>query len=288
MPAQNKPRYLDPVLWLELFVIVNIAFLSADIWLAHSVNQFAHDAEYIPLFFSVIAPVVLLMGLVLGEALGFREAWRDLGYLVGWLAVAIGLLGVVFHLDSRFFEERTIRSLVYAAPFAAPLAYTGLGLLLIANRMIDFESAEWPYWVLLMALGGFLGNFVFSLTDHAQNGFFHPTEWIPVISSAIAVGFLATPFLTKVGRPYLRLCGVAMLVQAAVGLLGAFYHLQANLNGPSPNLLANIIDGAPIFAPLLFPNLVLLAAIPLWVLDRRFKEDAEARMVTAPEPALQA
>ena len=27
--------------------------------------------------------------------------------------------------------ERTLKSLVYAAPFAAPLAYTGLGLLLL-------------------------------------------------------------------------------------------------------------------------------------------------------------
>ena len=52
-------------------------------------------------------------------------------------AIAIGLVGVVLHLDSRFFHERTIKSLVYAAPFAAPLAYTGLGLLLIMNRMVD-------------------------------------------------------------------------------------------------------------------------------------------------------
>src|SRR5208283_807538 len=114
----------------------------------------------------------------------YAAVWRDLGHLVGWSAVGIGLVGVILHLDSRFFEERTIQSLVYAAPFAAPLAYTGLGLLLILNRMVPADSAEWAYWVLLLALGGFAGNFVFSLTDHAQNGFFHATEWIPVISSA--------------------------------------------------------------------------------------------------------
>ena len=113
----------------------------------------------------------------------------------------IGLAGVILHLDSQFFFERTIRSLTYAAPFAAPLAYTGLGLLLIANRLVDPQSPEWAQWVLLLALGGFAGNFVFSLTDHALNGFFNPLEWLPVVSSAFAVGFLAVPFLMAVTRP---------------------------------------------------------------------------------------
>src|SRR6185295_13640888 len=126
--------------------------------------------------------------------------WRDMGYLVGWLSVSIGLVGVVLHLDSHFFYERTIRTLVYAAPFAAPLAYTGLGLLLIINRMLDANTGEWSLWVLLMALGGFAGNFIFSLTDHAQNGFFYPMEWVPVISSAFAVGFLCVPLLMSVTR----------------------------------------------------------------------------------------
>jgi len=276
MQPRRSKWYLEPRLWLEAFVVVNIAFLSVDIWLAHSVNQFGHQAEYIPLYFSIVAPVVLVIGLGLGEVLGFRAAWRDLGYLVGWLAVGIGLLGVVFHLDSRFFEERTIKSLVYAAPFAAPLAYTGLGLLLILNRMIPDDSREWPYWVLLMALGGFFGNFVFSLTDHAQNGFFHASEWIPVISSSFAVGFLTTPFLTPIGRKFLVLCGLVLLVQAVVGLLGAYYHIEADLHGPSTSTLTNVIDGAPVFAPLLFPNLVLLAGIALWVLRDHVGREPEA------------
>ena len=65
--------------------------------------------------------------------------WKDLGYLVGWLAVLVGLTGVILHLESHFFYERTLRSLTYSAPFAAPLAYTGLGFLLIMNRMVDPE-----------------------------------------------------------------------------------------------------------------------------------------------------
>jgi len=42
---------------------------------------------------------------------------------------------------------------------------------------------EWPLWAIFLALGGFVGNFTFSVTDHAQNGFYHSSEWIPVCSS---------------------------------------------------------------------------------------------------------
>ena len=163
-----------------------------DIYLAHSINLFRHPAEYVPLYFS-LARRRSCWSRRCWPGGGRTAVWRVLGYLVGWLAVAVGLVGLVLHLDSRFFYERTLKSLVYTAPFAAPLAYTGLGLLLIMNRMVDADSAEWPRWVLLLALGGFVGNFVFSLTDHAQNGFFHATEWIPVAASAFAVGFLLVP-----------------------------------------------------------------------------------------------
>jgi hypothetical protein len=271
--AGKSNWYADHRLWLEAFVLVNLAFLTLDIYLAHSVNQFRRPAEYVPLYFSMAAPVVLLVGLLAGEWWGYRAAWRALGYLVGWAAVAVGLTGVTLHLDSRFFYERTIKSLVYAAPFAAPLAYTGLGLLLIMNRMVAADTEEWPRWVLFLALGGFAGNFVFSLTDHAQNGFFHPMEWVPVISSAFAVGFLTVPFLTPVRRPFLRLCGLVLLVQAGVGLLGFYFHTAANLRGPSPYWLDNFINGAPALAPLLFPNLVLLGAIGLWVMSNSSTTD---------------
>ena len=42
--------------------------------------------------------------------------WRDVGYLIGWLAVVVGLAGVIYHLDSQFFYQRTVCSLTYAAP----------------------------------------------------------------------------------------------------------------------------------------------------------------------------
>ena len=271
MPSPDK-WYREPSVWLEAFVIVNLGFLSLDIYLAHSINQFHHEAEYIPLWFSCAAPPLLLAALFLGEGCKFTAVWRDVGHLVGWCTIAIGLIGVILHLDSRFFHERTIKSLVYAAPFAAPLAYTGLGLLLVMNRMVDRKSEEWPRWVLLLALGGVAGNFVFSLTDHAQNGFYYWTEWIPVASSALTFGFLVTIFITPVTQRYLWLCAIVLAIQAAVGLLGFALHTSANLHAPSPDLFDRFVFGAPALAPMLFPNLTLLCGLGLWALQAHLPE----------------
>jgi hypothetical protein len=257
----------DHQLWIELFALFNFGGLVADIFLAHSQNQFRHRSEYIPLLFSIAATLALALIVPLRRRM--PSVWRDVGYLVGWLAVVVGLAGVLFHLDSRFFYERTIRSLTYAAPFAAPLAYAGLGLLLIANRMVDTQSRDWAMWILLLALGGFVGNFVFSLTDHAQNAFFNPIEWMPVVTSAFAIGFLVVPFLVEVTASYLRLCGVVLAVQALAGLLGFGFHLASIARQPAAGWFEKILSGAPPMAPLLFPNLVMLGGIALWALGSR-------------------
>ena len=264
----------NPELWVELFVTVNLAILAVDIVIAHSVNHFGKPAEYIPLYVSLAAPIVLVVLIALRWLRGFQSPWRDVGYLVGWLSILVGLGGVLFHLESRFFLDRTLKSLTYAAPFAAPLAYTGLGFLLLVNRMVAVRSGEWARWVILLALGGFFGNFVLSLTDHASNGFFAQTEWIPVISSAFATGFLIVPLIMEVTRRFLDLCLLVMIAQALVGILGFWFHMQANLIEPGHGLWEKLVNGAPPLAPLLFPNLVGLAFIGLWALIPHVEESA--------------
>jgi len=256
---------------VEWFVVFNFGALIVDIFLAHSENQFRRAAEYVPLFFSIAAFAILAAIVTLRRR--FPGVWRDVGYLIGWSAVAVGLAGVILHLDSRFFYERTIRSLTYAAPFAAPLAYTGLGLLLILNRMVDPASVEWAHWILLFALGGFIGNFAFSLTDHAQNGFFYAVEWLPVVSSACAIGLLIVPLLMDVTIGYLWLCAGGLAVQAIVGMVGFALHAYADWQEPAPTLFEKLLSGAPPMAPLLFPNLVLLGWIGLAALTTAVPHD---------------
>jgi hypothetical protein len=237
---------VDHRLWIEAFVLANFGGLVFDIYLAHSANAFRRSSEYIPLYFSAVAPLVLLAGLTLKQRAPL--VWKSLGYLVGCLAV--------------------LRSLTYAAPFAAPLAYAGLGLLLLVNRMIEPDDVEWSQWVVLLALGGFFGNFVFSLTDHAMNGFFNRAEWVPVVSSAFAVGFLLVPFLMAVTRRFLALCAVVLAAQAVVGAIGFVFHLRAVFRQPGSTLFERLLTGAPPMAPLLLPNLVILGLVGLWVLSR--------------------
>jgi hypothetical protein len=250
-----------PEIWLEAFIIFNFLSLTCDIALAHSENRFRVPAEYLPLWFSLLAALLLIPALLLRLGGGSNVAWKLLGYLVGWSAIAMGAAGVVYHLDSQFFYLRTIKSLTYAAPFVAPLAYVGLGCLLLMNRMVEFKQKEWAQWVIFFALGGFVGNFALSLTDHATNGFFQWTEWIPVVSSALAVGFLAVLLFSVSERAFLFWCSLVLLLQIAVGGLGFALHAWADLHGPAGTLFENVVSGAPPFAPLLLPNLSILGFI---------------------------
>ena len=263
---RSSRRYLEPWFLVEAFCLANLGFLTLDILLAHSFNEFRKWQEYIPLYFSASSPVLLGIGLMMRWR--WRAVWTDLGYFVGWGAILVGLTGVVLHLDSSFFYERTIKSLTYSAPFVAPLAYSGVGFLLVMNRMVDTESREWAQWTLFFALGGFVGNFALTLSDHAENGFFYPTEWVGVAASAIAVGFLIVPLLMRVSRGFLLLCALILLAESAVGVWGFVLHATANLHGPSNHMLKNFTFGAAPFAPLLFPNLSMLGLIALWQLRK--------------------
>lgn len=261
MRARRLPR---PRTVAEAFAVVNLGFLAMDVWLAHSTNRFERPVEWAPVGFSIAAPLALILGMLAGE-----RASRIAGQVVGWASIVVGVAGMVFHLESHFFEEQTIRNLVYTAPFVAPLAYTGLGLLLILDRMVDAGTPEWGQWIVVLALGGFAGNFVLSLADHAQNGFFNRLEWVPVVAAALGIGFLLVAAL----RPHdsaLRTATLWLLaIEMLVGIAGFALHVRADLTRPGADLFARILYGAPVFAPLLFANLSLLAAIGIWGMHER-------------------
>jgi hypothetical protein len=261
---------------LEGFVLSNLAFLTLDVYLAHAVNDFRDPLEWLPVAFAALgsAALVAVFAVRLARAGGPRVRLpRRLGFVVGWGSILVGVGGLLLHLEGRFFRELTLESLVYSAPFAAPLAFAGLGLLLLLNRMVPAESADWGRWVVLLALGGFIGNLALSLADHAQNGFFYAREWIAVVAAAFAVGFLAVAVSGSPSRRYLLWCQGVMNLQVLVGLLGFWYHIAAR-SGDEAHLAAEgwireLVFGAPLFAPLLFADLALLAALGLWDLQAK-------------------
>lgn len=260
MPTLDWLKRLSPGWLIELFVASNLGFLALDVWLAHAVNSFRSRAEWIPVCFSLAAPLALLPGL---WSSGPRKNPRGvLGTVVGWFSVLVGVAGLVFHLDNAFFELQTLKSLVYTAPFAAPLSYVGLGLLLILNRRADDRSDAWARWVVFLAMAGFVGNFGLSLADHAQNGLFSPFEWLAVVSAAYASTFLAVGLFSR-HRQFLVICLWLQLLQTFVGIAGFGFHISADLRHATAPLLDRMVFGAPVFAPLLYADLALLASLGL-------------------------
>lgn len=255
-------RKVTPERAVEWFIVSNIAFLGFDILVAHQENRFERRAEWAPVVFSGLATLALLpMAFGRGGA-----AWRAAERAVASAAIVVGVTGMVLHLKSAFFEEQTLGNLVYSAPFLAPLAYVGVGLLLLLVRMEAPASPAFGWWVTLLALGGFIGNFGMALLDHAQNGLFRWTEWIPVVSAAFAVGFLLVVLLRWEGA-FIRITYGVLGLQAAVGLLGFVLHVTASLDRRTLPFTQRFVFGAPAFAPLLFADLAVLAAIGLWAMS---------------------
>ena len=216
---------------LEVFLTANLFFLGVDVLLAHSVNAFREPLEWAPVAFSLLGSAALA-ALLLGGRMPDSRTSRFVGGAVGALSILCGGAGTVLHLQSEFLITWRPDSLVYAAPVVAPLAYAGVGFLLLANRSRGvWRSADgmgWGQWVLLFTAAGFAGNFLLSVLDHEQNGFFRWTEWIPVAAAAVAVPALAlVAARRRPDRGSVRLAGWVLIAQAAVGILGLILHLQA-------------------------------------------------------------
>lgn len=258
MTERRWLRRLSSAWAVEAFAAFNLSFLALDVWLAHESNGFANRNEWAPVVFSGAAPLLLLPGLLGGLR---ASGARVLGLIVGIAAITMGVSGMIFHLESAFFERQTLRALVYSAPFVAPLAYVGIGLLLLLVRLERDTNADFGRWVVFLALGGFAGNFALSLLDHAQDGFFRGLEWIPVVAAAYGGGALVPVILGERGRRYLALCVVLMTLEIGVGMLGATLHAFADVHGVGNTLHDRLVYGAPVFAPMLFADLALLASI---------------------------
>src|SRR6058998_1793446 len=101
---KSRDWYRSHRVWIELFALFNLAGLTPDILLAHSVNRFRARSEYVPLIFSMVAPIILVIAMW-SFAKGKWRLWKMLGYLVGWCSVLIGIVGLVLHLESQFFQR---------------------------------------------------------------------------------------------------------------------------------------------------------------------------------------
>lgn len=274
--------YLNRPFLLEVFVLSNVAFLIVDVYVAHAFNDFAHWAEWIPIYFAGAGTVALLVSVTQEYRRQTHQA-RWIGYVIGWASIVVGVAGLVWHLEGWFFESVTLLSLTYSAPFVAPLSFAGLGCLLLLNRMEDPSRPAWGQWVVFLALGGFVGNFALSLIDHAQNAFFYSTEWIPVVVSALGVGILSALVLRRPTRTVIRVAFAGMALQVLTGLLGLVLHLIPLFTETAAQvgLWDAVRYGPPVFAPLLFVDLAALATLGLWDLHAKLDRPTQESPISA-------
>ncbi len=104
-----------------------------------------------------------------------------------------------------------------------------------------------------------------------------PVGALPVAASAVAIGTIVVALAKPHDGAYLRFVALILALQIVVEAVGFAFHVTANLAGPG-GLRENFLHGAPVFSPLLFPDLALLAAIAVLVL-------AESRMGPTVPPA---
>ena len=116
--------------------------------------------------------------------------------------------------------------------------------------------------------GGFAGNFVLSLADHAQNGFFGPAEWVGVVAGAWAVGSLVAVLAVDDNRPLLWCWPARRDGHPGRRRSARFFRARAvrSRRHDRRALGRTFSNGAPVFAPLLFADLALLACLGLWAL----------------------
>ena len=130
--TQNKRLVLD------VFIISNFAFLSLDILYAHAINGFSHWCEWIPLYFSIFAAVVLFTDHYI---LKRDKSWVN--PFISICSIFIGALGLGLHLESQFFQDFNLK--IRENEKVAFVGHSGCGkttLVKLLNRFYDVNSGE--------------------------------------------------------------------------------------------------------------------------------------------------
>jgi hypothetical protein len=242
---------------LVVFGGANLIGLLPDVWLAHT--SFWHArVEAVPLVVSAVGGALALVGAALGRR------GRLLVAVVAFACVATGGAGFVLHLGSDALRHPpTLHRLVYSAPILAPFAYAGIGLVLAAGIALDDARARGRAALALAGLGLF-GNFVLCLLDHAQNGFWAPVEWASVVAGALGgLTVLGAAVLGELRPGERRVVWIVLALMVLTAAAGTLFHVSADLRAEGPSFLDRLRYGAPVFAPALFADLALLAALGL-------------------------
>jgi len=267
-----------------LMAAVNEIFLGIDIYLAHSISGTIVPNEWIPIIFGPIAGVLLLLaGLI---ALRNRPLAMVLANVVFVASVVVGLLGAYFHLLRAALpagpagERLTLSLLVWAPPVLGPLMFALVGILGLSAawvedpqdsgrlRLLGGRTLQLPYsktraYFFLVGLGA-LSTVISSVLDHARTNFENPWLWLPTVIGVFAtVVAIAVAALRRLNAYDIITYIAAMVLMIAVGVLGAWLHIEDSLTSSYQFVTERFIRGAPILAPLLYSNIGALGLIAM-------------------------
>ncbi|MCA9946931.1 MAG: hypothetical protein KC449_25795, partial [Anaerolineales bacterium] len=260
-----------------LMAAFNEIMLGLDTLLAHGLNNTIHLREWIPIIFGPIAGVLLLIaGLI---ALRNRKMATWLATAVFLTSILIGVLGAYFHLvrgtlpTAPVGSRVTLNLLVWAPPFLAPFAFAGIGVLGISaaweesptgsgllklpfGRTVQMPYSKTRAYFFLVSLG-ILVALVSSAFDHSRHPWENPWLWLPLV-----VGVFGTAVSAGMGAINRQLTTedvtiyiVAMVLLIVVGMIGTYFHIQADLTSQSTIVPERFLRGAPFLSPLLYSNM---------------------------------
>jgi hypothetical protein len=241
----------------------NIFMISGDVYMAHHLELPAASFLWLPVYFSLVCGFLLTL---LGLIRNVGTAGRLFHQALLWSGVLVGAAGFYFHINRHFLGTPTLKSLVYTAPIAAPLVFAGISLfgLAVLKQEPIFKRFRRTQILILLVSGGFAGNALLSLLDHAQNHFFSYMEWFPVVASLFATFhcFLLglKPRWSQPDRGFLF---ATLSVQIIFGLLGFYLHLKASLPLDSFDDLEKLFHVTPVLAPLLMANVAAYGILTL-------------------------
>ncbi|NDJ34047.1 MAG: hypothetical protein GYB64_05230 [Chloroflexi bacterium] len=269
-----------------LMVAVNLFFLGLDTYLAHLISGTIVPREWIPIGFGVAGGILMVgAGLV---ALRSRMTANIIATVVMLASIAVGVLGTYFHLVRAALpfapagERLSTNLLIWGPPIAGPFAFVMVGLLglsaawqedpadsgvlvLPGNVRLQLPYSKTRAYFYIVSMG-ILAALVSAVLDHARTGY---TEGIAVFWIPLAAGVFGTVVAAMMGfieKPtsidfitYITTMGLMILV----GVVGFYFHIQADIGARGEIVIERFLRGAPVLAPLLFANMGMLGLIAL-------------------------
>ncbi len=268
-----------------LMAAFNEIMLGLDTFLAHVLNNTIQPREWIPIIFGPIAGIMLLVAGLL--ALRNRKQATWLATAVFIASITVGILGAYFHLirgtlpSAPIGQRVTLNLLVWAPPFLAPFAFAGIGVLGISaaweesptgsgrlklpfGRTVQMPYSKTRAYFFLVSLGTLVA-LVSSALDHSRHPWENPWLWLPLISGVFATAVSAGmgAINRKLTPEDVAIYIAAMVLLIVVGLVGAYFHIQADLTSQSSIVPERFLRGAPFMSPLLYSNMGMVGLLAL-------------------------